>query len=61
MSKIKKTFGEEEAGFISDFSTVAHIFVLKSLADLYLYERKRLYCCYVDYQKAFDTVYRLKL
>ena len=50
-----------EAGFKSDFSTVDHIFVLKSLADLYLNKRKRLYCCYVDYQKAFDTVNRSKL
>ena len=45
----KKTIGAEQAGFKSDFSTVDHIFVLKSLADLYLNKRKRLYCCYVNY------------
>ena len=41
----------EQAGFKSDFSTIDHLFVLKSLADLYLSKRKRLYCCFVDYQK----------
>ena len=57
----KKTVGAEQAGFKSDFSTVDNIFVLKSLADLYLNKRKRLHCCYVDYQKALDTVNRSKL
>ena len=48
----------EQAGFKSDFSTIDHLFVLKSLADLYLSKRKRLYCCFVDYKKAFDTINR---
>ena len=33
----------EQAGFKADFSTIEHIFVLKSLAELYLSKRKRLY------------------
>ena len=53
--------GPEQAGFKSDFSTIDHLFVLKSLADVYLSKRKRLYCCFVDYKKAFDTVNRSKL
>ena len=51
----------ELAGFKSDFSTIDHLFVLKSLADLYLGKRKRLYCCFVDYKKAFDTINRSTL
>ena len=51
----------EQAGFKSDFSTIDHLFVLKSLADLYLSKRKRLYCCFVDYKKAFDTINRSTL
>ena len=31
------------------------------MADIYLNKRKRLYCCFVDYQKAFDTINRTKL
>ena len=45
----------------ADFSTIDHLFVLKSLADLYLSKRKRLYCCFVDYKKAFDTINRSTL
>ena len=37
------------------------MFVLKSLVDIYLSRNRRLYCCFVDYRKAFDTVNRPKL
>ena len=40
---------------------IDHLFVLKSLADLYIGKRKRLYCCFVDYKKAFDTINRSTL
>ena len=45
----------EQAGCKSDFSTIDHVFFFKSLADMYLSKRQRLYCCFVDYKKAFDT------
>ena len=51
----------EQAGFKSDFSTIDHLFVLKSLADMYLSKRQRLYCCFVDYKKTFDTINRTTL
>ena len=38
----------EQAGFKADFSTIDHVFVLQSLADMYLSKRQRLYCCFVD-------------
>ena len=34
---------------------------LKSLIDIYLSKRNRLYCCYIDYSKAFDTISRSEL
>ena len=37
------------------------MFVLKSLVDIYLSRNRRLYCCFVDYRKAFDNVNRSKL
>ena len=46
----------EQAGFKSDFSTIDHLFVLKSLGDLYLSKRWRLYCCFVDYKKKHLTL-----
>ena len=51
----------EQAGFKSDFSTIDHVCVFKSLADMYLSKRQRLYCCFVDYKKAFDTINRTTL
>ena len=51
----------EQTGFKSDFSTIDHLFVLKSLANIYLSKRQRLYCCFVDYKKAFDTINRATL
>ena len=32
-----------------------------TMADIYRNKRKRLYCCFVDYQKAFDTINKTKL
>lgn len=53
--------GEEQAGFREGYSTVDHIFVLNELINLYLQKKKRLYCCFIDYQKAFDTINRVAL
>ena len=53
--------GAEQAGFKKDHSTINHIFTLKSLIDLYLYKKKRIYCCFIDYSKAFDTIPRYEL
>ena len=48
----------EQAGFKSDFSTIDHLFVV---TDLYLGKRKRLYWCFVDCKKTFDTINRSTL
>ena len=51
--------GEEQAGFRSGYSTHDHIFALHSIIDLYLNKfnrKKRLYCAFIDYRKAFDLV-----
>ena len=53
--------GPEQAGFRSGFSTNDHIFALKMVIDLYLHTKKRLYDCFVDYAKAFDSVKRVLL
>lgn len=55
------TTGEEQAGFREGYNTIDHIFVLHSLVDLYLYKKKRLYCAFIDYKKAFDLVDRVSL
>ena len=53
--------GPEQAGFRSGFSTTDHTFCLKALIDIYLSKKKKLYCCYIDYSKPFDSVARTKM
>ena len=38
-----------------------HVFVLSSAIDIYLQNRKRVYCAFIDYKKAFDLVDRSSL
>ncbi len=49
---------EAQAGFRSGHSTIDHIFALKAIVELYLSQGRRLFCAFVDYRKAFDTVSR---
>lgn len=47
----------EQTGFIEGCRTSDHMFVLKTLLQKYvLGESKPLYCCFVDFKKAFDSV-----
>ena len=41
--------GEEQSGFRKGYSTLDHIFVFKSLIDIYLSKGKKLYCTLIDY------------
>ena len=50
--------GEEQAGFCSGYSTVDHVFVLNMLIELYSHKKKQLYCAFIDYGKAFDSIDR---
>ncbi len=43
--------GEEQAGFQAGYSTLDYIFSLHCLIDLYLNNKKRLYCAFVDYKR----------
>ena len=51
----------EQAGFRAGFSTTDHMFAIKTLIDLYNHKRKKIFCCVVDYSKAFDSISRTKL
>ena len=43
--------GDEQAGFREGFSTIDHTFVLSSIINIYLSEKKTLYCAFTDYKK----------
>ena len=50
--------GKEQAGFRVGYSTIDHIFVLQIIIELYQSVKKRVYCAFIDYRKAFDFVNR---
>ena len=49
---------EEQAGFREGYSTIDHIFTLYSMIQLQFSKNKKLYVCFVDYKKAFDSINR---
>ena len=53
--------GCEQAGFRKNHSTADHIFTLYGIIDTLLSKKLRLYCAFLDYEKAFDKVDRIFL
>ena len=53
---------EAQAGFREGYSTIDNAFILNALIQNHITrKRSRLYVCFVDFQKAFDSVNRRKL
>ncbi|MES9884249.1 MAG: reverse transcriptase family protein [Sedimenticola sp.] len=52
---------ENQAGFRKGYSTTDHVFVLHSLIEMLKQHKKKLFCCFVDFSKAFDSVWRVGL
>ena len=48
-------------GFKPGYGTRDAIFVIHGLVTKLLSNKKRLYCCFIDYAKAFDNIDRVKL
>ena len=53
-----KLIGDYQIGFKKDARLADHIFVLKNAIVKYLGNGKKIYACFVDYQKAFDNIWR---
>ena len=47
-----------QAGFQKDHRTSDHFFTLFSLINKYIKKGKYLYTCFVDFQKAYDSIRR---
>jgi hypothetical protein len=47
----------EQIGFRKKCRTADHIFVLKTLIQKYKKDRKAIYACFIDLEKAFDSVW----
>ena len=50
-----------QAGFRHGYSTLDNIFILHSLISIYFSSGKKLFCSFVDFKSAFDTVWRVGL
>ena len=47
-----------QIGFRKNFRSGDHVFTMKTLIDKSLHENKTLHVCFVDFRKAYDTVWR---
>ena len=56
-----ETITDSQFGFRSGFGTSDAVFAMHSIIQRYLNNKKMLYCCFVDYKKAFDSVDHSKL
>ena len=52
---------ENQAGFEEGYSTSSHIFVVHALIELMKSRKRKLFCCFIDFSKAFDSVWRAGL
>jgi hypothetical protein len=50
-----------QGGFRKGYYVQGSIFVMHSLISLYLSSGKKLFCAFVDFKKAIDTVWRIGL
>ncbi len=47
-----------QVGFRKDFRTTDNLYILRTLIEQNTHKRKKVYCCFVDFHKAFDIVLR---
>ena len=57
----KNIFCREQAGFRKNHRTTDHIFLLEKIVKTYISQNKYLYTCFVDFSKAFDSIWRTGL
>ena len=49
---------EYQTGFRRNYCTIDHCYVLKCIIDILFKNKKKLFCAFIDYQTAFDMVWR---
>ena len=50
--------GPQQIGFRKGARTADHLFILKNCIDNYVNRGKKMYACFIDFQKAYDNVWR---
>ncbi|MEW8546901.1 MAG: reverse transcriptase family protein, partial [Candidatus Thiodiazotropha sp.] len=56
-----RILNETQSGFRKEYSTIDNIMVLYSLIEYFKSKKNKLYCCFIDFTKAFDNVWRAGL
>ncbi|XP_030838384.1 uncharacterized protein LOC115922819 [Strongylocentrotus purpuratus] len=51
-------FKQKKAGCRPGRATTDQIFTLRQISEKYLEKNRSLYCCYIDFQKTFDSVWQ---
>jgi len=59
--KLTSKLDQNQAGFRANYSTSDHIFTLNGIIRRYCSAGKKVYCAFIDFSKAFDTVSRTAL
>ena len=58
----KEWYNKFQAGFRPNYRTTDHIFAIKTIINKYLHKlNKPIFASFVDFRKAFDTVWHLGL
>ena len=52
---------ENQAGFRAGYSTCDHVFSLHALIEILKAKKQKLFCSFIDFSKAFDSVWRVGL
>ena len=52
---------ENQAGFRKGYETTDHIFVLQSLCEILTQRKKKLFCAFIDFSQAFNSIWRVGL
>ena len=53
-----KILHNSQIGFLPENRTAEHVFTLRTLIDKYVhYHKEKVYACFVDFRKAFDSVW----
>lgn len=59
--EVNYILNENQCGFRSGYSTCDNIFILHAIIEYLRVRKLKLYCAFIDFQKAFDSVWRVGL
>ena len=61
-TKRNNIISDHQAGFREGYCTIDNIFIIRTIIDRALLKKRgKLYCCFIDFRKAFDCVNRQAL